>query len=200
MELAIRSYHPSDLVSIYNICLLTGNSGKDASHLFNDPNLLGHFYAAPYAVLEPGLCFILTVDKKPCGYILGTQNSENFAVNSEKHWFPVLRPQYPLDKKYKSAMESRIVQLIHEGYKPKPGLLNYPAHLHIDILPVAQRKGMGRKMIETFTGKLRSLNVPALHLEVGKQNKNAVLFYQKAGFEIIHEYEFSIAFGMKLEN
>ncbi|GBD92423.1 ribosomal-protein-alanine N-acetyltransferase [bacterium BMS3Abin04] len=199
MELEIRNYHPSDLVSIYNICLQTGDSGKDASHLFNDPNLLAHFYAAPYAVLEPELCFILTADKKPCGYILGTKDSENFASESDKKWFSILRPQYPIGEKYKSAMESRIVQLIHEGYKPKPELLNYPAHLHIDLLPVAQGKGMGRKMIDTFINKLRDLKIPALHLEVGKKNENAVLFYQKVGFEIIHEYEFSIVFGMRLE-
>ena len=199
MQFEIRSYHPSDLVSIYNICLLTGNSGKDASHLFNDPNLLAHFYAAPYAVLEPELCFILTVDKKPCGYILGTKDSEKFASESGEKWFPILRPQYQLNKEYKSLMESRIVQLIHEGYKPKPELLNYPAHLHIDLLPIAQGKGMGRKMIETFTGKLSELKIQALHLEVGKRNENAVIFYQKVGFKIIYEYEFSIAFGMRLE-
>jgi len=199
MKLEIRNYHPSDLVSIYNICLLTGDSGKDASHLFDDPNLLAHFYAAPYAVLEPELCFILTADKKPCGYILGTKDSENFASESEKRWFPILRPQYPLDKKYKSAMETRIVQLIHEGYKPKPELLNYHAHLHIDLLPIVQGEGMGRKMINVFINKLRELKIPDIHLEVGKRNENAVSFYKKVGFEIIHEYEFSFAFGMKLE-
>jgi len=53
-------------------------------------------------------------------------------------------------------------------------------------------------MIETFTAKLREFNKTALHLEVGKRNENAVQFYKKVGFEIIHEYEFSIAFGMKL--
>ena len=78
MNLEIRPYHASDLSSLYRICLLTGNSGTDASELFSDPDLLGHFYAAPYAVLEPELCFILTCCEFPCGYILGTHNSEDF--------------------------------------------------------------------------------------------------------------------------
>ena len=57
---------------------------------------------------------------------------------------------------------------------------------------------MGRKLIETFCNKLVELKVPALHLEVGKRNTNAIQFYEKTGFQIIKEYEWSIAFGMKL--
>jgi hypothetical protein len=65
MAFAIRPYHPSDLPALYRICLLTGDSGADASQLYRDPELLGHFYAAPYAVLEPDLCFVLTHDGSP---------------------------------------------------------------------------------------------------------------------------------------
>ena len=46
MKFKIRPYHPSDLTSLYNICLLTSNSGKDGTKLFNDPDLVGHFYVA----------------------------------------------------------------------------------------------------------------------------------------------------------
>jgi ribosomal protein S18 acetylase RimI-like enzyme len=77
-------------------------------------------------------------------------------------------------------------------------LTEYPAHLHIDILPEGQGKGMGRKLIEIFVDALRRQKVKALHLQVGKSNENAVHFYQRVGFHIIKEYERAIAFGMKL--
>ena len=57
MDFAIRPYHPSDLCALYRVCLLTGDSGQDASQLYRDPELLGHIYVAPYAVFEPDLCF-----------------------------------------------------------------------------------------------------------------------------------------------
>ena len=60
MSFKIRNYHPCDLVSLYRICLLTADSGGDASHLYSDPDLVGQFYAAPYAVYEPELCFVVT--------------------------------------------------------------------------------------------------------------------------------------------
>ena len=70
-KIEIRPYRPSDLTSLYEICLKTGDSGKDATNIYNDPKLLGHFYSAPYAILEPELTFIITIDAKPSGYILG---------------------------------------------------------------------------------------------------------------------------------
>jgi len=202
MNFKIRSYHPSDLVSLYRICLLTGDSGSDASNLYKDPDLLGHFYAAPYAVLEPELCFVVTCDGTPCGYILGCRDSAKFFERCENEWFPVLRERYPLPDADDNSHDARIIRLIHEGHKIVDELKDYPAHLHIDLLPVAQGQGLGRKLIETFTDKLRELKTPALHLQVGKRNTAAIGFYERVGFHrIIHritEFEYSIAFGMKL--
>ena len=198
MKLNIRPYHASDLVSLYHICLKTGDSGRDASHIYKDPELPGHFYVAPYAVLEPNLCFILTLSGKPFGYILGTRDSELFYKKCECEWFPVLREKYPLLKHDYQSLDARIIRRIHEGHKIKPGLSSYPAHLHINLLPGAQGKGQGRQLMQRFIDKLIEKKVPALHLEVGKANPGAIQFYQRIGFHKIKEYEKSIAFGMKL--
>jgi ribosomal protein S18 acetylase RimI-like enzyme len=199
MKTAIRPYHPSDLVSLYQICLSTGKSGQNASDLYKDPQLLGQFYAAPYAVLEPELCFILTLSGKPAGYILGTKDSLRFEKKCEEEWFPVLREKYPVPAQDDDSLDARIIRLIHTGHKAKPELVSYPAHLHIDLLPEAQGKGQGKAMMNTFINKLIELEIPAVHLEVGKANPGAIQFYQRIGFHQIKEYEFSIAYGMKLE-
>ena len=198
MNLKIRPYHISDLVSLYHICLKTGDSGRDASHIYQDPELSGHYYAAPYAVLEPDLCFILTLSGKPAGYILGTRDSDEFYQRCEQEWFPILRERYPLPEDNDDSMEVRIIRLIHEGHKVKPDLDSYPAHLHINLLPGAQGKGQGRKLMQRFIDKLIEKKVSALRLEVGKANPGAIQFYQRVGFHEIKEYEKSIAFGMKL--
>ena len=198
MNIKIRPYHPSDLVSLYHICLKTGDSGKDASHIYHDPALPGHYYAAPYVVFEPDLCFILTLAGKPAGYILGTRDSELFYKKCECEWFPVLREEYPLPKHDDQSLDARIIRRIHEGHKINPDLNSYPAHLHINLLPGTQGKGQGRKLMQAFIDKLVELRVPALHLGVGKTNPGAIQFYRQIGFHEIKEYEKSIAFGMKL--
>ena len=90
----IRSYHSSDNDHVYNICLQTGDSGKDATKLFNDPVVLGHIYAGPYMEYEPQSVFILNDDSGVCGYILGTINSNAFYDWMNKDWFPVIRKNY----------------------------------------------------------------------------------------------------------
>jgi ribosomal protein S18 acetylase RimI-like enzyme len=57
---------------------------------------------------------------------------------------------------------------------------------------------MGRKLTETFCNKLIEMKVKALHLEVGKRNNDAIKFYEKIGFKMIKDYEWSIAYGIKL--
>ena len=198
-KIEIRPYHESDLENLYRICLLTGGRGKDATSWYKDPMLLGHYYAAPYAILEPELTFILSLNDQPAGYILGAFNSKEFSVNCEKNWFPELRNKYKLPDENDNSHDAAIIRLIHNGYKPKPELSEYPSHLHINLLPITQGKGLGRKMMNRFIEKLKELNSPALHLEVGKTNVGAIAFYKKMGFQIIQDYKLSIAFGMKLK-
>jgi ribosomal protein S18 acetylase RimI-like enzyme len=194
----IRNYHPSDLSSLYRICLKTGNSGKDASDLLKNPDLLGHYYAAPYAVLEPDLCFVVVCDGTPCGYILGTRDTVPFCKRCEEEWFPFLRKQYPLPEENDTSYDARIIRLIHKGHWLNEDLAAYPAHLHIDLLPQTQGKGIGRKLIGVFADRLREIGVSALHLQVGKANPGAILFYQRTGFHLIKDYELTMAFGMHL--
>ena len=91
-----------------------------------------------------------------------------------------------------------IINLIHEGILPEGAPVGYPAHLHIDLLPIGQKGGWGRKLMEQFWGQLRSMGVPAVHLGVGKANANAVGFYQHIGYHIVEEGEFGFVLGKQL--
>ena len=74
----IRPYRPGDLDALYQICLLTGDGGQDATSLFADPMLLGHFFAAPYGLFAPSLAFVLEDGQGVGGYILGALDTRAF--------------------------------------------------------------------------------------------------------------------------
>jgi ribosomal protein S18 acetylase RimI-like enzyme len=198
MSFTIRPYHASDLYSIYQVCLKTGDSGADASHLYADPELLGHLYAAPYAVFEPDLCFALTHQSDICGYILGTGDSAAFAARCEEEWFPVLRSRYPMPAPEDQSADAQIIRRIHIGHSAHTELADYPAHLHIDLLPVAQGQGWGSRLMQRFLEQLRALGVPGVYLGVGIRNQKAIGFYERMGFERLIDQSTWIAFGMKL--
>lgn len=183
MPFAIRPFHPSDMYALYRVCLLTGDSGEDASALYRDPELLGHYYAAPYAVREPDLCFVLTHDGAPCGYILGTRDSAAFAAWMQAEWLPILRARYPRPAAGDSSPDAQITRLLYGDAGPHPAFAAYPAHLHIDMLPIAQGQGCGPRLMQAFLARLRELGVPGVHLGVGSGNHRAIRFYERAGFE-----------------
>ena len=59
----------------------------------------------------------------------------------------------------------------------------YPAHLHIDILPAFQSRGWGGKMIERLEEELRGRGVRGVHLVMGAGNEGAERFYRRCEFE-----------------
>jgi ribosomal protein S18 acetylase RimI-like enzyme len=194
---SIRPYHPSDLTMLYRICLETGDSGADATALYHDPDLLGHFYAAPYAILEPDLCFVLTKDGAPVGYVLGTRNSAAFRARCELEWFPRLRERYPAPLETDRSRDAAMIRLIHQGHDAETEWGAYPAHLHIDLLPVGQGAGHGRAMMERFLERLRELQVPGVYLGVGARNTKAIAFYERLGFQKLLEERTWSAYGMR---
>lgn len=58
----------------------------------------------------------------------------------------------------------------------------YPAHMHINLLPPAQGKGLGRQMIDTLKAALKRDGVKGLHLGASAENDGACAFYKATGF------------------
>jgi ribosomal protein S18 acetylase RimI-like enzyme len=197
-KLEIRRYKPGDMERLYRICLLTGKDGYDASGTVDD-RILGHCFAAPYATFEPDLCFVLADNGVAIGYILGTSDSDSFAETCETGWWPELREQYPLPEDGDQSRMAMLVRTIHSGYQSPALSHEYPAHLHIDILPAGQGQGYGRKLIERFCERLREYPAPALHFGVSQANDRAVGFYKHLGFHVIEESRTSYIFGMQLD-
>lgn len=195
----IRPYHPSDLTWLYRICLGTADAGEDATALYRDPDLIGHYFAAPYAVLEPQLSFVLTNNGRPCGYVLGASDTVTFGQRCESEWFPPLRARYPMPAAADQSEDAQMIRAIHRGHERTNEFPEYPAHLHIDILPEGQGNGWGRRMIETLTGQMRAFGIPGVFLGVGARNERAIGFYQHVGFHRIRTEEWGLILGMRLD-
>ncbi len=181
----IRPYRPGDLDKLYDICLATGDAGADAAHLFSDPRLLGHVYAAPYGVLAPEASFMAEDEGGVGGYILGARDTEAFEDALEARWWPALRARYP-DIASPTTPDERMQRLIHHpAHMPRRIVEAYPAHLHIDLLPRLQGRGLGKRMIDTWREAVR---VPT-HLAVGGRNARAVRFYRAYGFTEIERFD-----------
>jgi ribosomal protein S18 acetylase RimI-like enzyme len=184
-QAVIRPYRPGDLEDLYRICLLTADSGQDATRLYSDPQLPGQIFAAPYGVFQPSLAFIAEDEAGAAGYIVGALDSQEFEKTLERHWWPALRERYP-DPPGESGQWTReqfLANAIHHPWLISGELAGpYPSHLHINLLPRLQGQGLGRQLIETLAGALRDQGSPGLHLHVAPTNQRAAQFYAHLGF------------------
>ena len=180
----IRPAVPEDQATLYEICRRTGDAGGDASALYADPDLLGEIWVGPYLELEPELAFVATDNEGPAGYVLGAADTAAFEARCERDWWPRLRLRVP-DPADTGGLtpDQQLHRMIHHPPATDPGVLvEYPAHLHIDLLPRAQGHGVGRRLMETFLGTLRRRGVGGVHLGVDPRNHNAIGFYTRLGF------------------
>jgi ribosomal protein S18 acetylase RimI-like enzyme len=199
-QFTLRPYRPGDLLALYDVCLRTGDSGADASGLYRDPMLLGHYYAAPYATLCPEATFVLDDGERVQGYVLGVPDSHDFAARCDAEWFPILRSLYPLPAESDTSRDARMIRAIHRGILPPDATWadQYPAHLHIDLLPIAQGGGYGRRLMQTLFATLEARGAAGVHLGVGIRNLNAQAFYLRLGFQELERAEASVTYGLRL--
>jgi ribosomal protein S18 acetylase RimI-like enzyme len=194
----IRLCHETDLPHLYQICLLTGDAGKDASGKLSDRFIIGQYYAAPYVFFEKDLCFILDDNNKPAGYIIGASDTKAFNKWFNSFWLPPLRKQYPSTLNPKSDLEKWLISVINTDTEDNDFVSEYPAHLHIDILPSQHGKGYGKFMIERFVDKCSEKGSRGIHFGVDKKNENAIGFYKKIGMKVLLDAPGALFMGLKL--
>jgi ribosomal protein S18 acetylase RimI-like enzyme len=182
----IRSARPGDEPGAYQVCLRTGDHGGDAESFYReDPDALGRIYVGPYLAFEPGLAVVLEDDDGICGYALGAFDSRAFYARVEAEWRPALCARFPEPTSDPSTWTR--VQQAHSAYHhpdyfcPEP-YEAYPSHLHIDLLPRAQGRGYGRRMLEAVMARLRERGSPGAHLGVSPRNARGIGFYCHLGF------------------
>ena len=199
MSFIISPYNSKSHDLVYEICLKTGNSGKGAEHLHKDPMILGHIYAGPYINLEPKSAFLLEDELGVCGYVMGALDTKSFFEKVQLEWLPNLQKQYT-DPLQSSKPWTKDEECIHLLFHPEIPLdyPEYPSHLHIDLLPRAQGKGLGIKMMDHFMAHLRDRGSKGLHLGLGIENQRAFNFYKKYGMTELERDDDTIYMGLKL--
>jgi ribosomal protein S18 acetylase RimI-like enzyme len=190
------SFH--DLPGMYRACLETGDSGRDATGLFRNPDLIGHVFVGPYVVGQPDLALVVADDQGVAGYLLAAAHTRAFEAWAEEHWWPALRAQYPASEA--DSPDDEMIRLLHAPQRaPDAIVAEYPAHLHLDLVARAQGQGLGRALVARNLGVLRERHIPGVHLDVAADNANGIAFYRHLGFVEIARLTDSILMGMLLD-
>lgn len=184
--LQIRPFKAADLEACYAISLATGHAGGDASPLYRDPRMMGHIYIAPYALLAPALTFVIEDARGVAGFVAGAVDTIAWEHRLENDWWPLLRRQYadpvgiPPDEQ--TADQRRAAMIHHPPATPVEIVERYPAHLHMNLLPRLQRRGVGSRLLGTWLATARTRGARSLHVGVNRRNAGALRFWAAKGF------------------
>lgn len=175
----IRPYRPEDRAAVYRICTLTGDSGGDATGLYESDDLIPDIFAGPYVDFEPELAFVVDTGVTIAGYIIAAADTRAFVERYRTERLPDFAAKYPRDA-------GPVPEMVDLGYQPERMLVaevdDYPAHLHIDLLPELQGLGFGRKLVRTLLAALAARGIRGLHLTMAASNTPARAFYDRLGF------------------
>lgn len=185
-DFIIRQARSGDEAGAYYVCLKTGDFGKDGEPFYReDPDALGRIFVGPYLKFEPDFSLILEDPLGICGYALAAFDSRTFFERYEKEWRPQLTSEFPAptgDPPSWTRVQNVYSWYHHPDYFTPEPYAEYPSHMHIDLLPRAQGRGFGRRMMEQLMAKLREGGSPGTHLGVSGSNIPAQAFYKKLGF------------------
>jgi ribosomal protein S18 acetylase RimI-like enzyme len=195
----IRTARLEDEPYLIDICHHTGNTRVE-------PYLFGLRWCLDYLWHDTENCFV-AVDQhtdQVVGYILGTLDS----AAQVRRFNTVMLPRIRLHLKSMRNKTSHdlvfylMIRFIHQDALDDL-FTEYPAHLHINLLPDYQRDGIGGQLLATYEDNLREKNIPGYHLGVAASNQGGISFYRKQGLDQLQTFtkfgkSLALVFGRKL--
>ena len=195
----IRPYAAGDLDALYAISLATADAGEDASRLYREGRLVGAIFSAPYAVLAPESVLVAEDDDGVAGFVIGIADTAAFEARLEWEWWPALRARYPDPPGDGAGLspDGRRIRQIHSPVRTPPEILTrHPAHMHLNLLPRARGRGLGRRM---FEARRAALGPVGIHVGVNAGNAGGLAFWRAMGFVEIYRGERTVILGHPLD-
>jgi len=197
----IRRFTPADAAAVDEICVRTGDAGGDARGRYSTDTLLPDVFARPYWTLEPDFAFVLDDGDRAVGYVLGTPDTAAFVRAYRERWIPATAARLPAPGAADGppGPDDELLGLHHHPERMLvPGLADFPAHLHIDLLPAHQGAGHGRALIERIAAAFTDAGAAGVHVGVAAGNTAALAFYARVGFVPLGLPEPPVSLGRRL--
>ena len=195
----LRAANIADLPELRRICLETGDSGKDATHLHKLPELVGDIYVAPYVIHEPDFAYVLLAENKVVGYLLGVLDTRSFEKTLVEKYWPIAKAKYEqINFEITPSDQELLAELSKQGFSDEELTERYPSHLHIDIVESHQSAGFGKSMIAFLLSELKQAGSSGVHLHMSASNDRARVFYKKFGFVEVVENANECIMGLPL--
>lgn len=188
--LKCRPYEDGDRAAVRLICCETGHLGDPIDPYFSDREVFADFVTSYYTDIDPSWSWVLEHSGEVVGYLTGCANSRAYAAAVKKLWATVAAKAFARAVLFRPGTAPLAWRLLWDTAWERPSFgeygPEYPAHLHINLLPQARGAGGGRLLIEVYVEALRRAGIQGVFLETSCENARAVAFFRSMGFEPLH--------------
>lgn len=202
-DISVRPYEGRFAKDLVEVCWRTGLMGEslEGTGRFEDRKLFGLLWLRQYLHSWPELAWIAVRPEggreRAVGYIISapdaTRQARDFGRLAGWRWRIVLRLfgvslwRYPESFRQTLAFARGNFRELwaDPAYLPD----DYPANLHMNLLPDCQGRGVGTRLMETLLAELERRGLPGVHLGTSDRNIKALPFYEKMGFRRVREVE-----------
>ncbi len=188
-EIEVRDFEPGDRGAVRHICYLTGYMGAPVDWYWRDEESFADMFCGYYTDREPESTLVAVTNGEVKGYLLGCRDSS-------RAWDPgavaarhVLRRGIAFRPGTAGIIWRSIADIVVDTARRRVDPRrysfsdpDYPAHLHMNLLPELRGTGTGGVLMRRWLDRLRSESVRGCHLQTKAENTNAIGFFEAMGF------------------
>jgi len=165
--------------------------GSPAPEHIPDDWIWAEFWTRYFTDREPRNSWVVcrTGDEQVIGYLTGTADIRRF-----DRYIPFLIPGivlHAIRRRLLRRLASRraIISMLRslaagEMSVPARVARDYPATMHVDLLPEARARGVAGRLYRLFVKRMRSLGATGIHAQTLSLNKAITRFCRNAGFTL----------------
>ncbi len=193
MEVKVRPYHAGDRPAVRAIALATADRGRPGGWLFPHPEVTADLLTRYYTDFEPPASWVAELDGRVVGYVAGSLYPRQHRRVMRRQVIPravlwsVLRGGLWHRRSWQWAWAATFTALRY-GLPPTITEEEYPAHIHVNVLPLAQGRGVGKALAHCFLTHAAEAGCPGVYAKVRGDNQRARRFFAQLGFRPLLRY------------
>jgi L-amino acid N-acyltransferase YncA len=190
--LVIRSYRASDREAVRQLCCQTGFLGEPIDPVYEDKELFADFLTTYYTDKEPESSFVLEIDGKICGYLLGSRKplrNQFYSFRQNLRLFVRALTRY---SGYSDQSRRFIRWMISHGWREVPAAPRRTPHFHINLQPEARKMSTTRALMSAYFSYLYRCGEKRVYGQIVTfASRRGEKMFERYGFKVMNRAEIS---------
>jgi GNAT superfamily N-acetyltransferase len=183
----VRPYEPRDRGAVREICRATAYGGSERARPI-DPLLLTDLMTRYYTDFTPEAVWVAERKGRVVGYLAGCFDEAALRRAMIRRIVPqAVAAALARGLLFRPALWRLVAVLPRFAATARRSgsvdLSEYPAHLHVNLLPEGRGRGLGERLVAQLCAAAAGRGLPGVHATVLEDNRGARRFFERLGFE-----------------